>query len=171
MAHVQDGEVLLPESGSITGVQDELLLDHDDLLFNRTNSRDLVGKVGIFRGTRTDNVAFASYLVRMTASAAYSPSFLNYLLNSAPILGLARSMAMLSINQANLNPTRYTQIAVPVPPRSEQEKIVRHLDAAGGKIIALLAKVREAIGELHELRSALIFSAVTGKIDVREEAA
>src|SRR6185295_514744 len=117
MAHIQDGEVILPASGSVTEVDDELILDRHDLLFNRTNSCELVGKVGIFRGSRSDKVSFASYLVRMTACEGNSPIYLNFLLNSSGVLGLARSMAMLSVNQANLNPTRYTQIQVPRPIR------------------------------------------------------
>ena len=63
MANIQDGEINLPASGCIEKVPDELLLNHKDLLFNRTNSRDLVGKVGLFRGSRKDKVSFASYLL------------------------------------------------------------------------------------------------------------
>ncbi len=171
MAHVQDGEIVLPDSGSISEVDEGLLLDHNDLLFNRTNSRELVGKVGIFRGRRREYVTFASYLVRMTSKAEVSPTYLNFLLNSAPVLGLARSMAMLSVNQANLNPTRYTQIQVPLPPRHEQDAIAEYIEEEDGRISMLATKVREAIADLAELRTSLISSAVTGKIDVREYAA
>lgn len=169
MAHIQDGEVILPESGGVPEVEDELLLDQHDLLFNRTNSGELVGKVGMFRGSRTDRVSFASYLVRMTAREGVSPTYLNFLLNSSGLLGLARSMAMLSVNQANLNPTRYTQIRVPRPPRDEQEAIAGFLDPNAARIDALVAKVRDAIDGLGELRTALISAAVTGKFDVRNE--
>jgi len=171
MAHIQDGEVILPESGSVAEVDDEFLLDQHDLLFNRTNSRELVGKVGVFRGSRKDRVSFASYLVRMTAREGISPTYLNFLLNSSGVLGLARSMAMLSVNQANLNPTRYTQIQVPRPVRGEQEAISAFLDRETARIDALVAKVRDAIDCLKELRTALISAAVTGKIDVRGEVA
>ena len=45
----------------------DLILEYGDLLFNRTNSLALVGKVGIFRGAQQDGVSFASYLVRLRA--------------------------------------------------------------------------------------------------------
>ena len=106
MAHVQHGEIALPDVGSIDAVNRTLFLESGDLLFNRTNSRELVGKVGIFRGDPEDRVTFASYLVRLTACENVEAEWLNYLLNSTGVLGTARSMALLSVNQANLNPTK-----------------------------------------------------------------
>jgi type I restriction enzyme S subunit len=170
MGHIQDGGVVLPEEGSINDVDDALVLEDGDLLFNRTNSRELVGKVGIFRGSREDRVTFASYLVRMTAKDGVVAEWLNYLLNSAGVLGLARSLALLSVNQANLNATKYTQIVVPIVPLLEQRALAAFLDQETARIDALVAKVRDAIDRLKELRTALISAAVTGKIDVREEA-
>jgi type I restriction enzyme S subunit len=58
-----------------------------------------------------------------------------------------------------------------VPRLSEQYAIVAFLDRETARIDAMVAKVREAIDRLKELRIALISAAVTGKIDVREEAA
>ena len=171
MAHLQDGEVLPPQQGSVAEVEESLLLDNGDLLFNRTNSRDLVGKVGIFRGPRTDAITFASYLVRMAARDGIVPEWLNFLLNSKGVLALARSMALLSVNQANLNPTKYTQIVVPLPPKEEQAAIAQHLGLETARAGALTARVRDAIARLEELRTGLISAAVTGKIDVRGEAA
>jgi type I restriction enzyme, S subunit len=50
MGHIQDGEIVPPAHGSLDSVPPGLLLGRHDLLFNRTNSPELVGKVGIFRG-------------------------------------------------------------------------------------------------------------------------
>ena len=170
MAHIQNGEVILPDDGSINGVDRSMMLDLGDLLFNRTNSRELVGKVGLFRGELGDQVTFASYLVRLTTREGVDPEWLNYLLNSTGVLGMARSMALLSVNQANLNPTKYQQIVVPVPTLSEQQSIARFVRCETGRINALSAKIQQAIDHLREFRTALISAAVTGKIDVREAA-
>ena len=56
------------------------------------------------------------------------------------------------------------------PPISEQKAIVAVLDSQTAKIDALIVKVRQAIDSLREYRTALISAAVTGKIDVRQEA-
>ena len=170
MAHVQDGEIVLPDDGSIDAVDRTLVLESGDLLFNRTNSRELVGKVGIFRGHRRDRVTFASYLVRLTARDNVEAEWLNYLLNSTGLLGMARSMALLSVNQANLNPTKYQRIVVPMPELSEQRRIAGFAKREATRIDTLIRKVRVAIDHLREFRTAVISAAVTGKIDVREAA-
>jgi restriction endonuclease S subunit len=55
------------------------------------------------------------------------------------------------------------------PPQPEQIAISTYLDTEMTKLDALVAKVDEAVERLQEYRSALITSAVTGKIDVRKE--
>ncbi|MBM3317566.1 MAG: restriction endonuclease subunit S [Candidatus Eisenbacteria bacterium] len=73
--------------------------------------------------------------------------------------------------QLNLNTDTIGDIHLPRPPAEEQRAIFRFLDTETARLDALIAKVREAIERLKELRTALISAAVTGKIDVREEAA
>jgi len=73
--------------------------------------------------------------------------------------------------QLNLNTDTIGDIYLPRPSDAEQEAIVQCLDRETARIDALVAKVREAINRLKELRTALISAAVTGKIDVREEVA
>jgi type I restriction enzyme, S subunit len=58
-------------------------------------------------------------------------------------------------------------VFLPQPPEREQRAIAAFLDRETVRIDALIAKVREAIDRLKELRTALISAAVTGKIDVR----
>jgi type I restriction enzyme S subunit len=60
---------------------------------------------------------------------------------------------------------------VPLPPLAEQREIVAGFRAAEQRLQTLLGKVRTAIDQLKEFRTALISAAVTGKIDVRDEAA
>ena len=83
---------------------------------------------------------------------------------------MARSMALLSVNQANLNPTKYQRIVVPMPELSEQRRIAGFASHEATRIDTLVRKIREAIDQLREFRMALISAAVTGKIDVREAA-
>jgi hypothetical protein len=60
---------------------------------------------------------------------------------------------------------------MPLPALAEQDEIVAAINRDSAKLDALIAKVREAIAHLKELRTALVSAAVTGKIDVREEVA
>jgi type I restriction enzyme, S subunit len=70
-----------------------------------------------------------------------------------------------------INETEMATYELAVPPEPEQRAIAAFLERETAKIDALIAKVREGIERLKECRAALISAAVTGKIDVREEAA
>jgi type I restriction enzyme S subunit len=59
--------------------------------------------------------------------------------------------------------------SAPIPPVPEQDEIVALVRKEKARFDALIAKVRDAIVRLKELRIALISAAVTGKIDVRRE--
>jgi type I restriction enzyme S subunit len=62
-------------------------------------------------------------------------------------------------------------LIVPQPPIDEQRAITTFLRRNMARIDALVAKVIDSINRLKELRSALISTAVTGKIDLRGEVA
>lgn len=70
--------------------------------------------------------------------------------------------------QPKLTADRLGSIRLPVPPASEQSIIADYLDVEASKVDALVATTETAIDRLVEYRLALIISAVTGKIDVRE---
>jgi type I restriction enzyme, S subunit len=167
MGNVENGRILIPNDGFVDEVEPSMLLRDGDLLFNRTNSLVHVGKVGLCKELPAEPLTFASYLVRLRANRLASPAFLNYLLNMQDFLGFVRSFALPSINQANLNPTRYGQIHIPLPPIDEQRAIAYFLGEETSKIDRLIAKIEEAIERLQEYRTALITAAVSGKIDVR----
>jgi type I restriction enzyme, S subunit len=73
--------------------------------------------------------------------------------------------------QPNLSQELLRSVRVPTPPVSEQAVIAAFLGVETARIDALIAKVLDGISRLNELRTALVSAAVTGKIDVREEAA
>ena len=126
MAHLNDGEVNVPANGGVDFVNRHLLLRKNDLLFNRTNSQELVGKVGLFTGHGSP-VTFASYLVRMRPRPNHEPAYLNLVLNEFSFISRARREAIPSLHQSNLNPTRYGRLHVVLPPKQEQQTILRAL--------------------------------------------
>lgn len=97
------------------------------------------------------------------------PRFLAFQL-SATASAAAGSLAT-GATRARMNLTTTASRKVALPPLDEQRVIVNALDREGERYRSLVAKVRSAIDRLKELRTALISAAVTGKIDVREEAA
>lgn len=168
MGNINSGRVLLDDLKYVAEVDPSLLLRDNDLLFNRTNSLDLIGKVGLLTKRDKLPITFASYLVRLRLNNDAEPKYFGYLLNTPGILGVARSSAFVAIGQCNLNPTRYGQIRVAIPPAHEQLSIVEYLDNVVGAMDELISNCERTIVLLGERRSALISAAVTGKIDVRE---
>lgn len=166
MGDIHDGKVCCPQKRYVQAVDENLLLVENDLLFNRTNSLKHVGKVGMFQGG--GNITFASYLVRIRTKQNIRPELMNYILNTALVRSIARSLALPSINQANLNPNRYGYIKIVLPPQNEQDGILEFLDDNEKKYGELVGKAQKAISLLKERRTALISAAVTGKIDVRD---
>jgi len=169
MGNIVSGKIDYTDLKYIDAVDRSLLLQEGDLLYNRTNSLDQIGKVGLFHGDVEGRFSFASYLVRLRTVSDSLPEFFAYLLNTENILGLARASAFVAIGQCNLNPSRYGRITVAIPPPKEQLEIVRYLDKATAKIDSLISDASSTIDILQERRAALITAAVTGQIDVRGE--
>ena len=169
MGHLKDGRVIVPNDGGVDFVAPHLLLQKGDLLFNRTNSQELVGKVGLFVGHDTP-VTFASYLVRMRPYPSHEPEYLNMALNAASFISRARREAIPSLHQSNLNPTRFGRIHIALPSKGEQSAILHALQEETASLGAAIARARRQIELVEEFRTRLIADAVTGKLDVREAA-
>lgn len=105
-----------------------------DVLFNRTNSFELVGKTGIF--TLKGDYCFASYLVRLNLDRKkVLPEFANYFMNSDRFQKSVKEKASKSINQANINATILANELIRFPDSLlEQRRIVGILDEAFGGI-------------------------------------
>ncbi len=167
MGDIQDGEIDYSRVGFVAEVDGSLLLKLGDLVFNRTNSRDQIGKVALFRGNPDYPVSFASYLVRFRCNPGVLPEFLNWLLNSAYALAWGRAQALPAIGQANLNPNRYGYLPISLPPIEEQREIVQHISNWACRIDAVRAETKRTIALLVERRATLISGAVTAQIEVR----
>lgn len=171
MGHIRDGKAIVPQHGSLNEMPTGLQMKRHDLLFNRTNSPELVGKVGIFEGHDSDEITFASYLVRLRLRPEHNPFWLNYLLNSREFWSYARSQALVSLHQANLNSSRYGQMVLPVPPsRNEQDRIVEHVGSCARELERTIDRLEREIELMKEYRTRLVADVVTGKLDVREAA-
>ena len=166
MTCIVDGKIDLTKAGEVEEVDESLLLRKGDLLFNRTNSLDQVAKVGLLEVEPEVPTSFASYLVRIRTNERTSGGYLTYLLNSSIFLEFARKNAIPAIGQANLNPTKYGEICIPLPPRQEQDEIINSITRERKKTSEMESTLILSIALLKERRSALITSAVTGQLEL-----
>ena len=140
----------------------ELNLVPGDILFNRTNSLDLVGKVGVVRNL-TELLSFASYLIRLRTVASRANSFwLSALLWSPHCQSRIRKFATPGVSQANINPTSLGSLTIPLPPLSEQEATTKLLD---GVDVTLAAARREREG-LQLFKESTADALLTGRVRV-----
>lgn len=126
MKDIQDGRVRIDPSVRINLSEDDArdyLLADGDILLNRTNSPDLVGKTGIYRGD--GKAVFASYLVRLVLDRErVDPDYLIQILASEGGQRDIRKLATRAISQANLNPTTFkNHFFIPLPQLDEQTAI------------------------------------------------
>ena len=164
----KSGTVDLNNAGQIEEIDESLFVKEGDILFNRTNSMDQIAKVGLVIENPEDPTAFASYLVRIRVNQRVDNRYLVQLLNSHDYIKFARANAIPAIGQANLSPTRYGDLHVPIPPRPEQLEIVKYIDDSVARSNRFECDLELSIKLLKERRSALITAAVTGHIPITE---
>jgi type I restriction enzyme S subunit len=169
MGNIQNGEIVFSKMEFVDGVPENLLLEHNDIIYNRTNSPDQVGKAALFLGSKDDGVTFASYLVRLRVNHQITPLFLNYVVNSDSFLSYARKLAIPSVQQSNLNSTRYCRLLVPLPPIREQHAICEYLTEKLTEIRYTQQVIESQIGTLTAYRKSLIHECVTGQRRVTDE--
>lgn len=104
-------------------------LKENDVLFNRTNSFDFVGRTGIVKD-QTD-CTFASYLIRLVPDTnIILPEFLTLYLNTSFGIGQIKRRAMRSINQANVSGAEVKKILIPIFDLSIQRNIAHDFNEA-----------------------------------------
>lgn len=131
MNNIQDGKLDYENLKYVSPTIDDLpklYLKKNDLLFNRTNSWELVGKAGVYHGT-DDTMTFASYLIRVQFQDGIFADFINAYINSSLCRTTQLEPEIIQQNgQANFNGTKLRNIICPLPPSSEQSRIIKRFD-------------------------------------------
>ncbi|MEM8605878.1 MAG: restriction endonuclease subunit S [Myxococcota bacterium] len=116
-----------------------------DVLFNRTNSYELVGRTGVY-DLEGDHV-FASYLIRLkTKSDLLLPEYLCAFLRAPIGRRQIMSFATRGVSQTNVNASNLKRILIPVPPVGYQRDVVSVLRALDGARSQSKTRLQEARG-------------------------
>jgi type I restriction enzyme S subunit len=141
----------------------ELLLRDGDVLFNRTNSAELVGKSAVYRGN-PPRASFASYLIRAQLKESYVPEFLCYYINSPYGRQWVSSVVSQQVGQANVNGTKLKALRIPVPSYFEQRRIVAEIEKQFTRLDAGVAALRRVQANLKRYRAAVLKAACEGRL-------
>lgn len=139
------------------------LLAEGDVLFNRTNSAELVGKTALVRGL-PGPTSFASYLIRLVANPMLEPAWLSYWLNSPFARRWARDEANQQTGQANISGAKLRRLAIPLPPADVHRELCTALDS-GLEIASRTSQQMKLLAKAAEpLRQAVLVRAMSGRL-------
>jgi type I restriction enzyme S subunit len=170
MTNIQEGEIDLrdlktvaPEAVDVAA----LALSRGDILFNRTNSPELVGKAAVFEADR--EALFASYLLRLVCDERLVlPRYVCFFLNSPWGRAWARTVRTDCVSQSNINSSKVLTLPLPTPPKGEQEEIVRRIEALFTLAARIEAGLAAAGEQVEQLPRAILARALAGELVATE---
>jgi type I restriction enzyme S subunit len=129
---------------------EQYALSYGDLLFNRTNSRELVGKTSLF--LCNEKMIYAGYLVRYKMLGTISFHYANYVMNSQLHRDWCYAVKIDAIGQSNINATKLRSFPFPLPPLAEQKAIVEKVD----KLMNIIDRLEQQIKHRKQLAEDLM---------------
>jgi type I restriction enzyme S subunit len=134
-----------------------------DVLFNRTNSPELVGKTAIYKDERP--ALFAGYLIRVNhIDSIVKSDYLNQFLNSHIAIQHGNSVKTDGVNQSNINGEKLQEYPFPYCSIDEQEEVVRILDEKLAKIDVMEDGLNFELNKAEVLRQSILKKAFSGQL-------
>ncbi|BFO21713.1 hypothetical protein SHKM778_81010 [Streptomyces sp. KM77-8] len=142
-------------------VPSKLFLRRGDVLFNRTNSMEHIGKAAMWRD-ELPSATFASYLVRLIPDLQrVTPEYLVEWLMHPLVRQRVRSISTVAVQQVNVNPSRLRELEIDLPvDLAEQRRIVATLEACDEQI----GREEEELSKLRELKQGLVDDLLSGRV-------
>ncbi len=166
MGNIQSGKLDLSDMKYMHPSQQEirkLTLQKGDILVNRTNSAELVGKCAVF--DLDGDYLFASYIIRLRidpqkANPYLVAEYINSPLGRAYMFAERKQMT----GQANVNSQKLRALPIKLPPLDEQRRIVAYLDSVQARLRSLRELQSETQEELDALLPSVLDKAFKGEL-------
>jgi type I restriction enzyme, S subunit len=173
MRNIQRGRIDTTTLRYVTLHDDELAafrLRRGDLLFNRTNSPELVGKAAVF-DLDLDDAVFASYLVRVALDPRLVVAeFVNAWISSPWGRAWAQRVKRDAVGQSNINATKLAEMPLPLPPLEVQRRIVMAIGERLGRADDLERRAQTLLVDLRAVADDVLERAVAGAMAVETDA-
>jgi len=143
-------------------------LTKGDVLFNRTNSPELVGKTAIYNGEMP--AIFAGYLIRINQiTVLLDCKYLNFWLNSHPAKVYGNSVKTDGVNQSNINGDKLKSYPLPYCSPQEQSQIIQEIETRLSVCDNMDATIHESLEKAEALRQSILKKAFEGKLLSEDE--
>ena len=129
---------------------EKYMVKKGDILFNRTNSIDLVGKTALFN--LNNPMIIAGYLIRIRLSDKVNPVYFVAYMNMPYMKEKLRNIAKGAVNQANINSKELKSIQILIPPLSLQNEYCNFVLSIDKSKMA----VQKSLDELETLKKSLM---------------
>ena len=139
---------------------DKYGLRKGDILFNRTNSLELVGKTGLWGNEEKENFSYASYLIRIRLNERVTPEYIWALMNSNYGKQTFSRLAKQAVNMANINTEQLSSIPILLPPKALQKQFSKIFYA----VKLQFSDIDTCKKEINILNSSLLTRAFNGKL-------
>jgi len=166
MGNIREGTLVLESLRYLPANHREfpdLLLQAGDVLFNRTNSAELVGKSAVYRG-HPYPCSFASYLIRVRLRPDCLPEFFAAVLNSVYGRRWIGEVVSQQVGQANVSGGKLKNFRIPLPPQNVQRLIIAEMERCFSLAVAVEGQVASGLMRAQRLRRSVLRRAFEGKL-------
>ena len=136
-------------------------LQKNDLLFNRTNSSEWVGKTAIFKADTP--TIYAGYLIRVRC-ILLCPDYINLVMNSSYHRNWCNQVKTDAVNQSNINAQKLSKLLIPIPPYQEQLRIVKEVQRWTDVIDDLEKNKQDLQDVIKQTKGKVLDLAIHGKL-------
>ena len=167
MGNIQNGEIAYDKLVFSDNKSDNEKYDlqKGDLLFNRTNSAELVGKTAIYRGEHKS--IYAGYLILLRPLFINS-DFLNYIFSTPYVRSYCKEVKTIGVQQCNINAEKISDLLIPIAPKEEQMRIVSKIKEVLPKV-DIYSKSQDKLNVLNyaiadQIKKSVLQEAIQGKL-------
>lgn len=140
---------------------EKLRLKAGDILFNRTNSSEWVGKTAIYRGEVPS--IYAGYIIRMTP-IFLDCEYVNMVMNSQYERDWCNFVKTDGVNQSNINSQKLGQFYIPIPPIEEQKRIVETGNYWLHLVESIESNKKDIINTITKAKQEVLRKAICGEL-------
>lgn len=165
MGNLQNGEIDWSNLAYTSDEEDikKYLLKSGDVLFNRTNSPELVGKTSIYRGEMP--AIYAGYLIKLDYEKnIVVGDYLNYYLNSSKAKEYYMQVKTDGVSQSNINAKKIGEFEIPLPTLSEQHEIVRLINDLLARERKAQQAAEQALASIDLMKKSILARAFRGEL-------